>query len=219
MTFDNEKIIPKGRSICRSVPKATGPRTLAGKKRSRWNSTRHGISAATTLLPDESVSDFQKLRKGLFAYFGPQGTPEGFLVDQLAVLLWRQLRVWLAERAVWESAGRPPVGRKNGRSFEAILYDIRRRQAASDGDSTLRTEPDLAFLDEPATTPELDFSLTLQAPALEAVMRVEVHLSREIDRLLNRLDRLQRRRAGQLPPPPLEVNVSVDSVHSSQRRP
>jgi hypothetical protein len=52
---------------------------------------------------------------------------------------------------------------------------------------------------------------TRRVPAQEIsdhLIRREVHLSREIDRILSRLERLQRMRKGQPPPPRLDVNFS-----------
>jgi hypothetical protein len=42
----------------------------------------------------------------------------------------------------------------------------------------------------------------------ERLVRYEAHLSREIDRILNRLERLQRIRKGQPLPPQLDVKIS-----------
>jgi hypothetical protein len=42
----------------------------------------------------------------------------------------------------------------------------------------------------------------------DLLLRYEVHLSREMDRILNRLERLQRMRKGQELPPRLDVNIS-----------
>jgi len=42
----------------------------------------------------------------------------------------------------------------------------------------------------------------------DRLLRYETHLSREIDRILNRLDRLQRMRKGQPLPPQVDVNIS-----------
>jgi hypothetical protein len=44
--------------------------------------------------------------------------------------------------------------------------------------------------------------------ASDRLIRYETHLSREIDRILNRLERLQRMRKGQPLPPQLDVNIS-----------
>jgi hypothetical protein len=43
---------------------------------------------------------------------------------------------------------------------------------------------------------------------MDRFLRYETHLSREIDRILNRLERVQRMRKGQPPPPQLEVKIS-----------
>lgn len=42
----------------------------------------------------------------------------------------------------------------------------------------------------------------------DRLLRYETHLSREIDRTLNQLERLQRLRMGQLAPPRIDVNIS-----------
>jgi hypothetical protein len=42
----------------------------------------------------------------------------------------------------------------------------------------------------------------------DRLMRYETHLSREIDRILNRLERLQRMRKGQPLPAPIGVSIS-----------
>ncbi len=44
--------------------------------------------------------------------------------------------------------------------------------------------------------------------ASDRLLRYETHLSREIDRILNRLERLQRMRKGQPLPPQVDVNIS-----------
>jgi hypothetical protein len=43
----------------------------------------------------------------------------------------------------------------------------------------------------------------------DRLMRYETHLSREIERILNRLERLQRMRRGQPVPPQVDVNISA----------
>jgi hypothetical protein len=43
---------------------------------------------------------------------------------------------------------------------------------------------------------------------MELLMRYETHFSREIDRILNQIERLQRMRKGQPLPPQLDVKIS-----------
>jgi hypothetical protein len=47
------------------------------------------------------------------------------------------------------------------------------------------------------------------APQLDRLLRYETAISREIDRTLNQLERLQRMRLGQLVPPPINLNVTT----------
>ncbi len=51
-------------------------------------------------------------------------------------------------------------------------------------------------------------SLVPSQVTFERIIRYEAHLSREFDRTLNQLERLQRMRRGQPVPPPINLNVS-----------
>jgi hypothetical protein len=42
--------------------KSTGPRSQAGKARSRLNSRRHGLTAKTLIIVGENAEDFDQLR-------------------------------------------------------------------------------------------------------------------------------------------------------------
>jgi hypothetical protein len=49
-----------------------------------------------------------------------------------------------------------------------------------------------------------------QSPALEGIQRYETAIKRDMYRAMDQLDRLQRRRRGEPPPPTMNVNVSKD---------
>jgi hypothetical protein len=56
----------------------------------------------------------------------------------------------------------------------------------------------------------MSFAAVIPGPEdSDRLMRCEAHRSREIDRILNRLDRLQRIRKGQPVPPQVDVNISA----------
>src|ERR1700730_13654204 len=59
-----------------SSRKSTGPRTQAGKQRAKFNATTHGIFAKAIVLKNESWTEFEALRNGLFQDMQPQGTLE-----------------------------------------------------------------------------------------------------------------------------------------------
>ncbi len=80
------------RSQLRSSPvtrRATGPRTPAGKERSKRNALKHGIFSNVVLLEAEQRAEFGALLRGLRKDFQPKRTVEQLLVDKLACLYWR----------------------------------------------------------------------------------------------------------------------------------
>jgi hypothetical protein len=79
------------------VRNATGPRTQAGKCRSKYNSTTHGILSKVLILHGESRAGFNALLNGLRDDFHPEGTFEEIWVERLATLLWRERRLIIAE--------------------------------------------------------------------------------------------------------------------------
>ena len=70
-----------------------------GKRRSRLNAAKHGLSAETVLLNGESPAEFNEFVQGFRRDFRSVGTVENLLVDELAILKWRARRVLIAEKA------------------------------------------------------------------------------------------------------------------------
>jgi hypothetical protein len=97
---DSELTIASLESHSRQIArKATGPRTAAGKERSKYNALKHGIFSKVALLRNEPRSEFESMLNGLRNDFQPVGTFEEILVQKLASLIWRYRRVMLAEVA------------------------------------------------------------------------------------------------------------------------
>jgi len=283
------------------TPRATGPRTAAGKRRSRYNALKTGIFAKVALLESEPPSEFASLLEGLREDLQPQGTFESKLVENLAWLLWRKQRVLRAEgaeiakaaqfntagsvqaqiREAWDQsrAGETSGGmlRQSSNLFviqEAInalttfrnslekygfkkdedpwilrkLFGLDHDDAAPLGvfrayqiysklatnlpkGDEISISPDelekeaLGILDDEIK--RLEFSKELQEAmdkqrreyetiaalvppqdVLDRLIRYEAHLSREIDRTFNQLERFQRIRLGQAVPPPLRLEIS-----------
>jgi hypothetical protein len=67
-----------------NAQKSTGPKTEAGKLRSRANATKHGLTARTVLLPNEDPADYEKTVLGWFDSCKPTDQCEVFLVERLA---------------------------------------------------------------------------------------------------------------------------------------
>jgi hypothetical protein len=83
-----------GSKIIRSPKRhsATGPRSLAGKQRSRRNALKSGLFAKIVLAKGESSAVYEALRKGLFKDRQPQGATETEVVKHIVATLWRMRR-------------------------------------------------------------------------------------------------------------------------------
>jgi len=99
-----------------NAQKSTGPRTEAGKARSRLNSRKHGLSAKMLIIVGENADDFDQLRAELMDEYDPQSALECELVERLAGILWRLRRVPFFEAAIMD-ARHVQAGRWDGSSI------------------------------------------------------------------------------------------------------
>ncbi len=81
----------------RNAQKSTGPVTEQGKGAAKWTALKHGMAAATTVLPHEDQISFIELRKSLIDEYAPAGGVEITLIDTIANAYWRLLRARRAE--------------------------------------------------------------------------------------------------------------------------
>jgi hypothetical protein len=76
---------------------STGPRTESGKRRSRRNAVRHGLTAETVIDTLEFAADYRAFERAIKSDYSPQTAIEGQLVSRLASLLWRLRRAVIVE--------------------------------------------------------------------------------------------------------------------------
>jgi hypothetical protein len=79
--------------------KSGGPRTEAGKARSRMNALKHGMTARSTLLPGEEAAEYEAGRRHLHADCAPRTTLEAIMVDRIARDRWLSDRAQLSAEA------------------------------------------------------------------------------------------------------------------------
>ena len=77
--------------------KSTGPRTFAGKRRSRRNALPHGLTAETAIDVFENPEDYRKFHQNFVDAFDPSSAIDHALVGRLASLLWRLRRATAIE--------------------------------------------------------------------------------------------------------------------------
>jgi hypothetical protein len=70
-----------------------GPKTEAGKQRSRLNRLKHGLTSTTlVVLPDELQHEYDEVLRGFRESFQPHNAAEEALVLRFAQAHWRSLR-------------------------------------------------------------------------------------------------------------------------------
>jgi hypothetical protein len=75
------------------LPKKRGPKTEAGKARSRMNAMKHGLRARVLPMPlREDVAGFEELAAGLRRTYRPKDEAELALAEAIAVAMWQAIR-------------------------------------------------------------------------------------------------------------------------------
>src|ERR1700722_20499925 len=98
--------------------RSTGPRTAAGKERSSMNALRHGLTAASPVLPSEDQAAYDTHRRSFFDEYKPATPTESQLTQELADTAWRLNRIPILEAALLDRAANPPTEQA------AIDFDI-----------------------------------------------------------------------------------------------
>ena len=112
----------------RNAEKSTGPRTPEGKRRSRANAFRHGLTAETVIGALENVEDYVAFEAALMIEYGPQSVIAHELVTRLASLLWRLRRATAIETGLFETHADPFVG------FRQLMRSTRTTAVISSSD-------------------------------------------------------------------------------------
>jgi hypothetical protein len=163
----------------RNAALSTGPTTEDGKKRSRRNAVRHGLTAETIIETIEEADDYAAFEMAITADYDAQSAVERELVLRLASLLWRLRRATAIESGLFEIQARH-------------LLQFRRRHAGYQARQTIFEPVYSAEADVPEPGRE---EHTGSTPAAEAVGEYD-DLTRAFIRLSNLptypLDRLSR---------------------------
>jgi hypothetical protein len=79
---------------------STGPRTAYGKRRSRRNALRHGLTAETVIDALEDAAAYKALQRAIFSDYCPRSNFEIQIVGRLVSLLWRLRRATSIESGI-----------------------------------------------------------------------------------------------------------------------
>ena len=162
---------------------------MQGKARSRWNAFKHGILTSDLLIEalegyEEEAQAFEELAGALWMDLAPVGKLEEILVERIAVCIWRQKRALRCE------AGLSVRDFYRHRESVAVLKETNGIEWWSD---------------------KIRCHLSLpNAEGTDRIVRYEAAIQRQLDRTLDQLERLQRRRKGEHVPAPVKVHLTSD---------
>src|SRR5260370_28506440 len=86
-----------------NAQKSTGPRSVEGKSASRFNALKHGIDAASVVIPGEDPAEYEALAADYRRDFRPQSPSEIFHVDTMLRADWLNPRLQLAEADLYRT--------------------------------------------------------------------------------------------------------------------
>jgi hypothetical protein len=115
-----------------NAQKSTGPRTDEGKRRSRHNALRHGLTAETIIEGLEDSEDYRAFEAAIIADYDAHTAVERELVLRLASLLWRIRRATGIETDLL-------------RIQAEIIRERKDRSATAPGPSAFQTLPRLRY--------------------------------------------------------------------------
>jgi hypothetical protein len=184
----------------RNARLSTGPITEEGKRKSRRNALRHGLTAETVIAALEDAEDYAAFELAVTADHDAQSAVERELVLRLASLLWRLRRATAIETGLFKEQARHlllfrqdkrGVQKNQGKSAEACGSE------AADGLEDCALGPQLYSAFEggdPIDGPTQAFVRLSKLPTypLDRLSRYEATLWRQARQILVTLRRLDR---------------------------
>ena len=195
----------------RNSRKSTGPKTDAGKRSSRCNAVRHGLTAETVIGALEDTEDYKAFEATITADYDAQSAVERELVLRLASLLWRLRRATTIETGLFgiqaDHLSNFRMTRQISPASREIVYALfnansDRRQTAPHGlAKAFETNytPGSASTQKQAA-PDVELArcflrlCNLPNYALDRLSRYEATLWRQAGQILFALDNLNRHR-------------------------
>jgi hypothetical protein len=114
---------------------STGPRTEAGKQRTKLNALRHGLTGQTVVLPTEDHAAYQRHSQSFLDEYQPKGATETQLIQSMIDSSWRINRAAAVETnlfslGITEMEDRIPAGQPDADSALAMAMAFREHSRA-----------------------------------------------------------------------------------------
>ena len=145
----------------RNARLSTGPVTEEGKRRSRQNAVRHGLTAETVIEALEDADDYAAFELAITTDFDAQSAVERELVLRLASLLWRLRRATAIETGLFQTQAKHLLQFRKRRQAhqerQTIIEACIRDAVATNDDSELETGPASTEFDDKSNDLTLAF--------------------------------------------------------------
>lgn len=171
--------------------RSTGPRTLAGKLRSRRNAVKHGLTARAVVDVFEDEGEFRSFYRNIASGYSPRTQTDNEMVHRLASLLWRLRRAHAVETGLLGIQGK--LQRDIRLSTEQTQQDMF-TLLGLEGTIGVTADPVL-LLERQRTEAKARAFLRLcniNGGALDRLNRYEVALWRQAAQVMLLLDRVNR---------------------------
>lgn len=112
--------------------------TVVGYDESKYNALKHGVLSKYTVMQWENREDYEALMNSLINEYTPKGVTEEHLVEELAGIIWRKMRLRYAEMTTIQSSLNSYIERDSNfrdnvsakdallaESYEVKSFDIR----------------------------------------------------------------------------------------------
>jgi hypothetical protein len=97
--------------------KSTGPRSVEGKSASRFNALKHGIDAASIVIPGEDPAEYDALVAEYQREYRPRSASESFQVETMIRADWHKRRLEQVEAELYRTV----LSESPGKSLAAAL--------------------------------------------------------------------------------------------------
>jgi hypothetical protein len=145
----------------RNALTSTGPQTDAGKRRSRRNAVRHGLTAETVVVALEDIEDYQAFEAAVAVDYDARTAVQRELVLPLASLLWPMRRATAIETDLLQIqaeilSDRRYVHKAGGETGQSVADHVPQRAIASSQHQRLQSDPSHHVDQNDATNDQCD---------------------------------------------------------------
>ena len=135
----------------RNARHSTGPVTEEGKRRSRQNAVRHGLTAETVIDALEDAEDYVAFELAVTGDYDAQSAVERELILRLASLLWRLRRATAIESGLFKIQARHLLDfqrrRLDHQKRQNIIASMHRDAIGKEGDTRQNGDATTGVLD------------------------------------------------------------------------